>query len=293
MNEIGQRLHDLRVEKGLSIDDIQARTKIQKRYLINIEQGEFDQLPGEFYVRAFVKQYIQALGYDSKEFFESVEKDLPKTKPDTYVENSIDNKSDEVKRTTNNKKGIWKNYVPHIIITLAIIIVLALVVFIFSRVFAKPASSNNSDNQVIMTSRSQSESESSQSQSSSSSESQSSTSESSLSSSSAIASANSIKLSGTNQYTVSKLTEAAHNLVLQSKGQPVWLGVTVNGSMVWQGTLAANQSQVVSLPQNATTMVINSGNIGTTQLLLNNQEVPLENANQLGMTRQLTFNFEG
>ncbi len=69
MNEIGQRLHDLRVEKGLSIDDIQARTKIQKRYLINIEQGEFDQLPGEFYVRAFIKQYIQALGYDSKEFF--------------------------------------------------------------------------------------------------------------------------------------------------------------------------------------------------------------------------------
>lgn len=292
MNEIGQRLHDLRVEKGLSIDDIQARTKIQKRYLINIEQGEFDQLPGEFYVRAFIKQYIQALGYDSKEFFATVEKDLPETKPDTYVENSIDNKSDEVKRTTNNKKGMWKNYLPHVLTTLAIIIVLALVVFIFSRVFAKPASSNNGDNQVIMTSRSQSES-SSESQISSSSESQLISSESSVSSSSISSGSYGIKLSGANQYTASKLTEAAHSLVLKSKGQAVWLGVTVNGSMTWQGTLSANQSQVVSLPQNATTMVINSGNIGTTQLILNNQEVPLENADQLGMTRQLTVNFEG
>ena len=66
---IGQELQQARLDKGLSLDDIQQSTKIQKRYLAAIESGQFDQLPGAFYERAFVRQYATAVGIDAVSFF--------------------------------------------------------------------------------------------------------------------------------------------------------------------------------------------------------------------------------
>ena len=65
---IGQELQKARLDKGLSLDDIHHTTKIQKRYLAAIENGQFDQLPGAFYERAFVRQYAAAVGLDVADF---------------------------------------------------------------------------------------------------------------------------------------------------------------------------------------------------------------------------------
>ena len=56
MDEVGKRLRSARIEKGYTLDDLQQITKIQKRYLLALEQGKFDELPGDFYVRGFIKQ---------------------------------------------------------------------------------------------------------------------------------------------------------------------------------------------------------------------------------------------
>ena len=67
MSGIGEQLRKAREAKGFSISDIEKATKIQSRYLEAIENNDFDKLPGDFYVRAFIRQYAQIVGLDGKE----------------------------------------------------------------------------------------------------------------------------------------------------------------------------------------------------------------------------------
>ncbi|WP_367946568.1 RodZ domain-containing protein [Bacillus sp. V59.32b] len=77
LTELGNRLKEARVAKGMSLDDLQSVTKIQKRYLSGIEEGNYEMMPGKFYVRAFIKQYCEAVGLDSEEIFDQYKSDVP------------------------------------------------------------------------------------------------------------------------------------------------------------------------------------------------------------------------
>ncbi|MGE7185272.1 RodZ domain-containing protein [Peribacillus sp. NPDC006672] len=77
LTELGNRLKEAREAKGLSLEHLQELTKIQKRYLIGIEEGNYSMMPGKFYVRAFIKQYCEAVGLDSEEIFEQYKSEVP------------------------------------------------------------------------------------------------------------------------------------------------------------------------------------------------------------------------
>lgn len=86
MTELGNRLKEARLAKGLSLEDLQSLTKIQKRYLIGIEEGNYSSMPGNFYVRAFVKQYAEALQLNPEEIFETYKNEIPATHNDDLPE---------------------------------------------------------------------------------------------------------------------------------------------------------------------------------------------------------------
>jgi len=65
VQELGQLLREARLEKGLSLEEVENLTKIRKRYLEAIEEGQYKVLPGSFYVRAFVKSYAETVGLDA------------------------------------------------------------------------------------------------------------------------------------------------------------------------------------------------------------------------------------
>ncbi|USK40723.1 DUF4115 domain-containing protein [Cytobacillus firmus] len=77
MTELGNRLKEARLAKDMSLDDLQKVTKIQKRYLVGIEEGDYSMMPGKFYVRAFIKQYAEAVGIEPEEIFEQYKDDIP------------------------------------------------------------------------------------------------------------------------------------------------------------------------------------------------------------------------
>jgi len=57
-------LSTLREEKGLSLADAFARTRISTKNLIALEKGDFAALPPAVYTKAFIRQYAELLGID-------------------------------------------------------------------------------------------------------------------------------------------------------------------------------------------------------------------------------------
>jgi cytoskeletal protein RodZ len=86
LSELGQLLRKARLEKGISLEDMQETTKIRKRYLEAIEDGNYKLLPGNFYVRAFIKSYSESVGLDPNEVLRLYRNVIPASQVDTKVE---------------------------------------------------------------------------------------------------------------------------------------------------------------------------------------------------------------
>lgn len=151
MADIGDKLRSARKAKGMSIEDVEKITKIQRRYLTAIENDDFDQLPGDFYVRAFIRQFADVVGLNGKELLADYKSEVPEAKPEEYVENSIDNKSERIKETTNSRKGLWRNYLPQIATVVGVVLVILVVYIVYTRFFTgtNQQSANQAENVTV------------------------------------------------------------------------------------------------------------------------------------------------
>ena len=64
IQQIAKTLTDRRAARSLTLEKVTQSIKIRLPYLQAIEKGEWDQLPGEVYVRGFIRRYAQYLGID-------------------------------------------------------------------------------------------------------------------------------------------------------------------------------------------------------------------------------------
>jgi transcriptional regulator with XRE-family HTH domain len=67
MTDVGNRLRRAREEAGFDIQDISATTKIKPGFLLAIERGSFEDLPGHFFTRHFLKAYAREVGLSPDE----------------------------------------------------------------------------------------------------------------------------------------------------------------------------------------------------------------------------------
>nr|WP_246238065.1 RodZ domain-containing protein [Alkalicoccus luteus] len=109
-----------RLEKGYSLDELQQLTKIQKRYLEAIEEGDFSKMPGEFYSRAFVKSYSEAVGLDPNKIFEEHESELPKPKRSEVQELPPRTARTRASSSSGTKKSAFSSLVPTLLAILFI-----------------------------------------------------------------------------------------------------------------------------------------------------------------------------
>ncbi|WP_226658270.1 helix-turn-helix domain-containing protein [Pseudalkalibacillus hwajinpoensis] len=131
MTELGQRLKEARNDKGLSLEEIQSITKIQKRYLLAIEEGNYELLPGNFYTRAFIKNYAEAVGLHGEELLEEYASEIPKANadvPESLPPRKMRRPSTPSKSSSASSK--WSSVFPSVLVVLLIVGVAALIWYV-------------------------------------------------------------------------------------------------------------------------------------------------------------------
>ncbi|HJE87225.1 DUF4115 domain-containing protein [Levilactobacillus brevis] len=255
---LGKTLRDARIAKGFTLDDLQQTTKIQKRYLIAIEDQNFDELPGDFYVRAFIKQYADMVDLDGAELLKQFDSALPSTQTQEYVdkvnENNPETRSQQ--RKVDDRYVKLRRTIPVIGI---VIVVLAVLIGIW--VAASRNGSNtkqdNVDSSSVSVSGSSNKSSSSSSKSSST----------SSKSSSKKKTASFKQLSTTTSGSTWEMKNASSKpKVALSANSSAWVAVTVNGATSWQGTLSSSTSHTMTIPSSATSVTFKFGNAPETKV---------------------------
>ena len=64
MASLGQELKRERELRGIPLKEIAEATKINLRFLISLEENQFDLLPGKFFVRGIIRSYAGYLGLE-------------------------------------------------------------------------------------------------------------------------------------------------------------------------------------------------------------------------------------
>lgn len=67
MQHVGDILRSEREKKGLTVKDIESATSIRALYIQAIEDGEFKVIPGEVYLKGFIRNYANYLGLNGQE----------------------------------------------------------------------------------------------------------------------------------------------------------------------------------------------------------------------------------
>ena len=66
MFEIGNSLREARLRQGFELPRVEADTKIRAKYLRALEEEHFEVLPGDTYVKGFLRTYAEYLGLDGQ-----------------------------------------------------------------------------------------------------------------------------------------------------------------------------------------------------------------------------------
>lgn len=277
---IGKKLKDARVAHGLTLDDLQQATKIQKRYLIAIEDEKFDELPGDFYVRAFIKQYANTVGLNGNDLLQEYDDYLPKTKTEDYSEHlnqAVETRRDGAKRTTTvDRIDGMRRYLPTIIVSLIVIIVLA-------AIWVTAIARNHKDSSKIDSSSVSVSGESSRKKVSSSSKKKAKQND-NIQLTEASRNANTVV------YRSNKPLSKGTNLQISTTGSST-NSVSVDGRNRLNQTMAANDKRTVTLAKNVNSVTIRVSNARVTKIKIGNKTLDFTNNNRYPSTRVITITF--
>jgi cytoskeleton protein RodZ len=88
MESVGQKLRTIRLQQGLTLEDISAKTRISKRNLQAIEADDLTPIGSSFFYKSFVRQFAEQLKLDYCELAGAVQ-ELSSTLPEPLMPGQV------------------------------------------------------------------------------------------------------------------------------------------------------------------------------------------------------------
>lgn len=119
MQTVGEILKAEREKKNLSVKDIETGTSIRALYITAIEEENYKIVPGEVYLKGFIRNYANYLGLDGKELVEMYRQSQQPTVEQVPLEQRI--KQERHKPRDQQEKSSWGKYVAAGVIIVAVV----------------------------------------------------------------------------------------------------------------------------------------------------------------------------
>lgn len=287
MNEVGEKLKEARQAKGYTLDDLQQITKIQKRYLVAIEEGNLDVLPGNFYARAFIKQYADTVGLNGDQLLSEHTEFIPAPQDRTYAE-KVAAKQTRSSQKKENIVGGLQNHLPTILVVVLVAAIGAAIYMAITRSNKNEGSlinQNTGSSQVEVTTNKPADSTTE-----SSSEAESSSEKESESESQKVEFVSSSGAKTT--FAVNGVVSEKQEIALIADGGDTWVSVTADGSMVEQGLVQDGSTLTAELPEGVKKVVLVIGNSSVTKIQLSGEEIPYAEEANNSVRQEITLEFD-
>jgi cytoskeletal protein RodZ len=143
----GTRLKKARKSLGLSIEDIQDKSKIKKNYIKAMENDNFDKLPGEVYTKVYIRGYAKIVGLDPQEILAEYANENGKNSNKEIKREEKKVKKKKKKDNLTKSDKIFRSIIG--IILILILILLSYNMFFRSDQKQNGTAINNQNNEVV------------------------------------------------------------------------------------------------------------------------------------------------
>lgn len=118
---IGQVLKEKRTSLGLGLSEAEQLTQVQKLYIVALETDDYKALPGDFYIKAYLKQYAEKLGLNADRIIQAYDegKGITVEDKEDILETYHFVKPSERVEPEEEEPKTWRHYVPIISLSAA------------------------------------------------------------------------------------------------------------------------------------------------------------------------------
>nr|WP_208559136.1 helix-turn-helix domain-containing protein [Marinilactibacillus kalidii] len=296
MNEVGEKLKEARKAKGYTLEDLQQMTKIQKRYLIAVEEGNLEVLPGNFYARAFIKQYADTVGLDGEQLLKD-HADIAAPKSEEITE-QVRTTQTRTKPKENGMISTIQDSLPTILI-IVFVVAIALAFYFAVRGTSgsneSPSVQDDPASKVEVDSSEDAEpSDDNQSEepaADTENEEEADSEDDVVEEEPALSITQESSDGRTTTYAVTG-AEAGQSLVLTAEDGESWVSITVDGNTVEQQLLTSGNSASAELTEDTETIKAVIGNAAATKVEFNGQTVEYAEESANAVRQDMIFEFK-